>query len=174
MTKIYILFFCIMAFLLFWFYSLWPSPLSLSFHLMPFPWCFPAPLPPSSSFSLQSISSLWPGRLTAAPPEEYQSMLLWRRTHAPLCYMLTYSFTAASLFAFGVNGPLGPFKVWLFRCYSGWSITEAHFAPLAANFFEVWLIESQIQTPKRLRLSLQMRRADRRGMEVSITAYTWQ
>lgn len=41
-----------------------------------------------SSLPPQSISLQWPGRLTAAPPEEYQSMLLWRPNQAPLLYFL--------------------------------------------------------------------------------------
>lgn len=41
-----------------------------------------------SSLPPQSISLQWPGRLTAAPPEEYQSMLLWRPNQAPLVYFL--------------------------------------------------------------------------------------
>lgn len=60
----------------------------LAFHLLPFPWCFSPPLrllrPTSlSPLSPQSISLQWSGRLTAAPPEEYQSMLLWRQNQAP-------------------------------------------------------------------------------------------
>lgn len=41
-----------------------------------------------SSLPPQSISLQWPGCLTAAPPEEYQSMLLWRPNQAPLVYFL--------------------------------------------------------------------------------------
>lgn len=58
-------------------------PLRLpAFHLLLFPSC---PLPP---LSLQSISSQWSGRLTAAPPEEYQSMLLWRQHQTSLLLFL--------------------------------------------------------------------------------------
>lgn len=36
--------------------------------------------------SAQSINLQWSGCLTAAPPEEYQSMLLWRQDQSPLVY----------------------------------------------------------------------------------------
>lgn len=54
--------------------------LLLAFHLFPFPLCPPLLL------SAQSINLQWSGCLTAAPPEEYQSMLLWRPDQTPLFY----------------------------------------------------------------------------------------
>lgn len=74
---------------------------------------------------------------------------------------------------------------WLIRLIKGvniyivltsWTdILQEHTSPpSAANFLEVWIIELQMQTPRSLRLSLQMSRADRRGMQVSITANAWQ
>ncbi len=83
-------------------------------------------LPPQQSISLQ-----WSGRLTAAPPEEYQSMLLWRQNRAPLLYFPPFlSFHRLGLtcgcswtehdpvFVFllwSVNGSLSSHKVWIFR-----------------------------------------------------------
>lgn len=65
--------------------SLSLSPLFISCLFLGISLSCPSPLPPLSP-TLQSISLQWSGRLTAAPPEEYQSMLLWRQNQAPLLY----------------------------------------------------------------------------------------
>lgn len=87
-----------------------PSPLILcrcplcllAFHLLLFPSCLSSPPPPSPlrsppTLSPQSISLQWSGRLTAAPPEEYQSMLLWRQKQTPLFYFPLFFFSSIGL-----------------------------------------------------------------------------
>lgn len=84
-----------------------PSPVSF-FVAVPsvsllFIFCFflYAPPSPPPSLSPQSISLQWSGRLTAAPPEEYQSMLLWRQNQTPLFYFpLSFFFQWSCMWLF--------------------------------------------------------------------------
>lgn len=73
-----------------WHFNFHPPFLPVSFFItvpsvsLLFIYClFRRPLPP---LSLQNTSLQWSGCLTAAPPEEYQSMLLWRQNQTPFFY----------------------------------------------------------------------------------------
>lgn len=73
-----------------WHFNFHPPFLPVSFLItvpsvsLLFIYClFHRPLPP---LSLQNTSLQWSGCLTAAPPEEYQSMLLWRQNQTPFFY----------------------------------------------------------------------------------------